>query len=302
MISVNGSLPTWSTFPNGEVTLKLDPSVDLSSSDVYVGWKFESNSDFLKLALLNSYIDEVFPDHLTVNCTILYMPYSRMDRSESKGPFSLDAVVGMLPSTWVYTVVEPHSDVTSNRMMFHGLTSFSTYPSLDIADLVLNGVTPGFQEEPFCNDDTVIVFPDKGAYNRYIGLIGGGSIGYATIVYGEKSRDFTPNFEDSNISGLSLVDHKGEPVARYDIEKNPVLIVDDLSSYGGTFKRVATLVKELGASCVGLIVTHAEDSIFKGDLLNHVDHIYTTDSMLSYNLKPEKVTVIPLKEISDYVY
>lgn len=80
---------------------------------------------------------------------------------------------------------------------------------------------------------------------------------------------------------------------KYKPENRKVIIVDDLSSYGGTFVHSAIALKNLGFSEVYLLVAHAENSIFKGDLFMHVDKVFTTDSILTehnhwHNRKHEK--------------
>ena len=59
------------------------------------------------------------------------------------------------------------------------------------------------------------------------------------------------------------------------------LIIDDISSYGGTFLHSARKLKELGASKVYLYITHCENTILKGELINSglLERIYTTGSI-----------------------
>ena len=72
-----------------------------------------------------------------------------------------------------------------------------------------------------------------------------------------------------------------------------VIIIDDLSSYGGTFVQASKKLKEIGANKVYLVVAHAEESVYKGELFDHIDKLYTTNSILKEALN-DKTTVINL--------
>lgn len=76
------------------------------------------------------------------------------------------------------------------------------------------------------------------------------------------------------------------------IKGKNVLIVDDICSKGGTFYHSAKALKAAGANDVYLYVTHCENTIFKGELINSdlIKHIYTTRSV--FTLAHEKITVL----------
>lgn len=81
-------------------------------------------------------------------------------------------------------------------------------------------------------------------------------------------------------------------------DKN-ILIVDDICSKGGTFYHSAQALKDAGAADIYLFITHCEDSIFKGSLLESglIKHIYTTDSLGHDILFNKQITVYKLQEI-----
>jgi ribose-phosphate pyrophosphokinase len=60
-------------------------------------------------------------------------------------------------------------------------------------------------------------------------------------------------------------------------------MVDDISSYGTTFLHAAKTLKSLGADKIWLFVTHCENSILHGELINSglLDKIYTTRSIFT---------------------
>ena len=70
------------------------------------------------------------------------------------------------------------------------------------------------------------------------------------------------------------------------------LIVDDICSKGGTFYHSAKKLKELGAKNIYLYITHCENSILEGELINSdlITKIYTTDSI--YTGKHELIEVL----------
>ena len=62
----------------------------------------------------------------------------------------------------------------------------------------------------------------------------------------------------------------------------PLLIIDDLCSYGGTFIRAIEAVKNLEqvrSKEAWLIVTHAEEALEKGAVLETFDKVFCTDSI-----------------------
>ena len=70
-----------------------------------------------------------------------------------------------------------------------------------------------------------------------------------------------------------------------------VLIVDDICSYGTTFYHAAQALKDMGFGDIYLYITHCENSIFDGKLINdsNLKHIFTTDSI--YRGESDKITV-----------
>ena len=82
------------------------------------------------------------------------------------------------------------------------------------------------------------------------------------------------------------------------------LIVDDICSKGGTFINASELVrKELNdlSITIDLFVSHAENGIFAGDLFSHIDHVYTTDSILTKPLN-DSISLIRSYRNNDQTY
>lgn len=277
MITVNGNKLKVVTFPNGERTIALQKETKMfNTATVY--WKYENDGEFVLLNQLADVLKNLRVEH--VSCLVAYMPYSRMDRRMGNHPFSLEVVANMLPSSsiWDYSVVEPHSEVTNNKLRY----ASPHYVTVDLVNDLINESD---------NSKRVVVFPDKGARERYKGKLDMGTDGDSWMFYGEKQRD-----EQGNIISLALFESKTESKVTVEdpdfLRGYDVIIADDLTSYGGTFIRCAKILKELGAKDITLVVAHAEKSVLKGDLFEHIEHLVTTDSIISQ----EDVDASPYKD------
>lgn len=253
MIKVNGKEVRFIQFPNGEIQIDTDSLPEKGWHIQYISFKYENDSDLIKLMFVKQFIESnCFYDGLLV---VYYMPYSRMDRSENGSPFTLKYVANFINNLGFERVkiIEPHSDVTPALID----NSESLYINFLLIEKVREAV--GFDDER-----DFLVFPDSGASKRYSRMKA------SNVLVGHKNRDFATG----KIKSLQLV---GE----YDVTGNKAIIVDDLSSYGGTFVATSNALKELGFKEIYLLVAHAENSIFKGKLFEHVDKVFTTDSILT---------------------
>lgn len=97
--------------------------------------------------------------------------------------------------------------------------------------------------------------------------------------FGIKKRDWSTG----QIMGLD--------VAGENISGKTILIVDDISSRGGTFYFSARKLKELDAADIYLYVSHCENTILDGEVLKCglIERVYTTNSI--FTAKHEKVRV-----------
>ena len=284
MIMVNGAMPTYTIFPNGELNVSLDDSAIKEAKEIQkldITWRFRDNSDFIKLGTLLSYLHS-FEDlkWIAVQVTILYLPYERMDRYEigSNNAFSL-AVVAQFLSTFdvTYTLVEPHTkgllEIPDDGGLYLGVDSVK-YPSVVKTKELLSGLNSG-------NKRNLLVFPDKGALERYKDY----DFYNCDIVVGHKSRDFETH-KITDLYVTTLDDKRVDDLSEYD----QAIIIDDLISYGGTFTRLGAMLKDQGVSGVTLVVCHAEDSIFKGSLLakdSPIDTVWATESMTNLTAKAQ---------------
>ena len=114
-----------------------------------------------------------------------------------------------------------------------------------------------------------VVFPDKGAAGRY------NAKDYPNVIICDKTRDFATG----KITGMTAHVHT---MTTEPDENAPILIIDDLCSYGGTFIRAIEAVKNLEqvrSNQAWLIVTHAEEALEKGSVLETFDKVFCTDSI-----------------------
>lgn len=123
-----------------------------------------------------------------------------------------------------------------------------------------------------------LVYPDAGAAKRY-----GKQINYDKVLTASKERDFKTGY-------INKLDINGS----IEDQNFKAIIVDDLCSKGGTFILTASKLREMRATDIYLVITHCEDTIFKGDILktNLIKKVYTTNSILSK--EHEKIEVVDI--------
>lgn len=301
MIIVNNSYAVNTiNFPNGEHSISVNIDFNNYRGDVSIEWKYENDQEIFSLLQLATMI----PDTLNVCCNIPYLPYSRMDRIQDNNPFSLEALVKILPKNWEYSIMEPHSYVTVKLFEQEKL------------NLTINW----FMELSYSilSNFPAIVLPDKGALNRYTDrkwgeynkvpreILKRHLLNDGFILLGSKVRNFsTGKIESISISQKIVYNENTDEFNTLDIDKKGILslytvsgecdtcdtlIVDDLCSYGGTFVKI---VKELDSvfedsdhyfSKVYLLAAHVENSIYKGFLCDYLHGLYTTDSILTQRI------------------
>jgi ribose-phosphate pyrophosphokinase len=256
MILVDDQLVTCERFPNGESRISLaDPAFldAVPSASPRVAWYYEGDDDFWLLTLVASTLRGL---GCTPTLDIAYMPYSRMDRQTSD-VFSLREASRLINDMHFTTVTvhEPHSDVTP--ALLDNVTAL--YPSatwLATAAMDLMGFQPRRD---------LLLFPDAGAQKRY-----GDLASTYRYVVGNKHRGHRGKIDGYVFVGA---EHLGRDIEGTPIDEQKVLIVDDLCSYGGTFAAAAAALQihTTVPTTVGLVVTHLEESVYKGSLLTSDD-------------------------------
>ena len=259
MLLLNGIEIGKETYPNGEGIYR---AVSLDNPAT-ISIRFETDGDITKLMFVCQYLQEHGITEIYLN--LPYMPYSRMDRKIFGYMFTLQYFAEFLNSVGFekIRVFDPHS--ATIQELVEGVEI--SYPSDYVA-----GVIASIGKVDY------VFYPDKGAYTKYTHKI---SVG-VPYFFGEKVR----NVDTGKIDSYTLVDAP-------DLEGKIVLIVDDLCVYGGTFNWGGFLLKDAGVDKVYLYVSHCENSIHDGKLLEGdlIEKVYTTDSILTNWDHPKLVKI-----------
>lgn len=277
MITLNGKLVEIGSFPDGTILMKQGKLLDAPS----ITWRYENDREFLALIYLVKHLNRLGYDFID-----LYMPYipnARMDRVKyNEDVFTLKYFAELLNSLnfQTVTVLDPHSNVS--EALINNLRALTP-------DKYINQVLEKIPVNYMELDDPLsfipqtkkiysvtMFFPDEGSMKRYSSKC---NIPYA---FGIKKR----NWETGVIEGLDVAGAVDQIVGR------DILIVDDICSRGGTFYHSAKKLKELGAKDIYLYVSHCENTILEGELLNGdlIKKIYTTDSI--FTKEHEKIEVL----------
>ena len=263
MIKIDGEVIFIGKFPNGEIHIEKGRIEHLVKKNmicdntkrihVAVTLKYEDDSDLIHLMFVKAELDKLYPA-ASKTLYITYMPYSRMDRENDVYIFTLKYISNFINNMGfeAITVEEPHSDVCLALLD----NCHAIYVTKDYLDEVT--ILSGFDRKK-----DYLFFPDAGAQKRYSDLNG-----FKTLV-GYKERDM----KTGRITKYDVIG---------DLEKgNKIIILDDLSSKGGTFILAAEELKKKGAGDIYLFVGHAEQTIFDGSVLNTdlIKKVITSDSM-----------------------
>ena len=257
-----------SRFPDGTLAnirfLSMTGSVLHPRKDdhIEVEWLYSSDEEMVILYYLVSYLKGKCK---SISLYMPYVPNARMDRKEYDDDiFTLKYFSNFINSLNFTDVCvrDAHSNVS--RALINNLSEEPVdYFICDVIEMI-------------GQDDLVLYFPDEGSMKRYEPECY--EIPYA---FGIKKRDW----KSGKIQGIKLVN---EEIVR----GKDVLIVDDICSRGGTFYYSAKALKDAGARDIYLYVTHCENTILDGDLIESglVKHIYTTKSIFTKN--HEIITVL----------
>lgn len=269
-------------FPNNETYVDWPMELEkkcISAERIGVEMKFESNEDIWTLMNVREYLKKF---NKPVYLTLPYIPYSRMDRFENRRLFSLKTFSNLINSMNFshVTVWEPHSDVSIaliNNVVVKDM-SVRLLRTLVANEFKVNVMFDVEMAEDMAEKKICIVYPDAGAEKRY-----SKQLKCKNTITASKNRDF----DTGEIKSLTLHGVEESKDCEY------AIIVDDLSSAGGTFFFTGKALREQMPNLkkVYLVVTHCENTITKGKLLNTdiIDEIWTTDSILSDDIEHDKI-------------
>ena len=267
-------------FPDGTPRIKLDVTeiYFVNSNTVIIDWYYDGMEELFYLGAIKKHIEE----YLRMTKIYLFMPYipnARMDRCKNKDEvFTLKYFcdfINTLNFDKIY-VLDAHSYV-SMALLNHCV---NIYPYLHIDHFI--------RTFHFSNN-LVLYFPDAGSCKRYIDLFPD-----KPYCYGEKQRDW----KTGKITGLEIRN------SGVDLTGKTILMIDDICSYGGTFKYSAEALKQCGCGDIYAFATHTEDSVLdkeKGTFIkllenNTVERLFTTNSL--FRGEHEKIDVMEVGSLS----
>lgn len=257
MILVNNEKINIEHFPDGTLLLKTG-LIDMKN--IEITWLYENDAELFTIICLAKKAKRK-------SLFIPYCPHARMDRCKDEDDtFTLKYFAEVINSLGFesVTILDPHSNVCT--ALIDRVVVKSPYEYIW-----------GTIEKIHCRD-LVMFYPDEGSMKRYANMF---KLPYA---FGIKKRDW----KTGQIQGLDVIDNG------IDLKDKTVLIVDDISSRGGTFYHSAKKLKELGVDKIYLYVTHCENTILEGEVLTSglIEKVFTTNSI--FNKEHEKIEVFEL--------
>lgn len=258
MIKVGNQIINYGHYPDGTINIKIpfiSPFRCFDSSTI--NWLYDSEEEVVVLAYLVNHMRKIGYDNIYLN--VPYLPNARMDRCETnEDVFTLKYFADILNSIHFNLVQTLDVHSTVSEVLINNIKNESP---ISFINFVLGQIVP------FTEKELTIFYPDAGSVKRYSKQI------KKPYIFGNKVRDW----ETGQIQGLDVIgDHDL-------IEGHDILIIDDICSRGGTFYHAAKKLKSEGAANIYLWVTHCENTILDGELINSglVEKIYTTDSIFT---------------------
>lgn len=250
-------------FPDGEVMFEFTAKLDRKES-MHIICRIKSAEDLFILLQIGDILNR---HGIEFELSILYLMSMRMDRvMDFNRPYNLQIVSNLINSIKPRKVkiIEPHSDKTT--LLLQNSEGIPTTGSIPIEEL---------------NPSTVICFPDKGAYDRYITEV----FPHLEKCFCEKERDMLGALVGFNLKkGL------------INFNERHILVIDDLCDGGGTFIGVGELLKKEPIGKLSIFITHAIQKQGLEKLSKMYDEIFITNSYHDWDIEelPENVKVIKI--------
>ena len=295
MIKIDGKEIILGKFPDGTPLLK--PDIDFSKYEeckrATLTWHFESNEEMVAVMFLTRHLQR--NGILFVDLVMPYIPNARQDRVKSSNDvFTLKYFAEFINELAfdTVTVLDPHSSVSEALIDNIIIENPKKYicETIERLEVIRRPIlsTPVLDSNKLNPNRLIVFYPDEGAMKRYSGLI---NIPYA---FGIKKRDW----ESGKIAGLDVAGSTNL------VAGSDVLIIDDISSRGGTFYHSAKKLKELGADKIYLYVSHCEATILDGEIFKSglIDKVFTTNSIFNAEAmkRAEELGVAEMIEVFEY--
>ena len=240
-------------FPDGEPHIVLE-EVNRKES-IKVICRISNPTDLFIVTQVGSILNR---QGVPYSFDIKYLMSMRMDRVISfNEAYSLEIVMKMLK-------------------MFHPISISVLEPHNNNAILANGGI--GYPSDKPDFSECLVVFPDKGAYERYKAL-------YDKAVICSKVRDLSTGI----LTGFNI----DNPEILDEYPDKPLIVIDDLCDGGGTFVGIVELLNEKYPNRPkSIFVTHAVNTKGIDNMSRYYDNVYITNSYRDWVACPENVTII----------
>lgn len=257
-ISVNGKALSFQTkqFSGGEEHIVLeDITNNMENQHIKIHALIRSSSKLMQLLLLVDAIKRRFSNIVAFELELPYIPYARQDRQCNLGEaFSLKVLAQLINQcgfSRVY-VDDPHSDVAPALLDNCVIRS---QHELIMAHCNVNSSFLSFVQQ------AQLVSPDAGSNKKMLGVCQ--ALHKESFIRADKVRDTSTGRISETLVYSDSID-------------SSVLIVDDICDGGHTFTALAQVLKDKGATQVGLYVTHGIFSKGKESLIQAgIDNIFS---------------------------
>lgn len=267
MIILNGVEVHPTIFPDGTSQVWKVGNI-LHNKENNVIWYFESEQELIHLLQLCELLPFKGPGN---SLYIPYLPYARQDKPVSNdATFALHSFARVL--MLMYDVFDEVHLFDAHSRKLHNLLN----PHLNGAWNPILYHDPDFKRilAATGNRYNYVIFPDKGAYDRYQGPLTA-ALWYMNapkLVYCEKERDQQTGY-------ITKFAFTGETPNFMDGDN--ILVIDDLCDGGKTFEVLSESLEGMADfDNIDLYVTHGLFSKGIGRLLDSYDNIITTNSLL----------------------
>lgn len=271
MIQINGQPIGITKFPDHTHLFKCNhydltkQAQLLNENEAVITWHYTDDSEIFQLQCAVDHLKRNGKTKITL--IMPYTPNARMDRTKYEEMFTLKSFAKLINNMNFHKVItlDVHSNVST--ALFDNMVNQSPKP------YIKNTI------KQLPNEPLTFFFPDEGSMKRYCDI----ALDFGhKFAFGMKNRDW----RTGNIKSLQIIGETEE------IKDHNILIIDDICSKGGTFYHSAKALKELGAKNIYLYVSHLENSVHHGNMIQSglISHIYTTNSIYQPNLAPETTT------------
>lgn len=257
-----------SVFPDKTQLIHINNKFE-SRQNITIQWKYASDDELATLMFVTRHLQQI--DGIKLKLVMPYIPNARFDRVNNPDEvFTLKYFAEFI-----------------NNLHFNKVVVLDAHSNVSLAlfnNLVVESPIPYIQKAIEASNPDILFMPDEGAHKRYASAFKN-----IPSTFGIKHRDW----RSGNITKYEIA----EP----NMVKNAnILIVDDICSQGGTFFFCGKALHEVGAKNVDLYITHCEENIKTGKLLDNnspIRQIYTANPLYGinpYTIKLKAITQIKL--------